>query len=119
MFTQNSISQFIYSQNSVAAGVELIRDVRLMVKFFAARFTQPSKTEKKNIFSRWYLLFIVLRLLLFYFFKIITCVPGVITGGPRQLGTERGEEVEKRPGQNDDVIHAAVQKNQLSCITNT
>lgn len=90
-----------------------------MVKFFAARITQPSKREREKkikIFSRWHLLFIVLML---FFCFIITCVPAVVTAVPRQLGTEREEEVEKRPGQNDDVIHAAVQKYQLSCIANT
>ncbi len=50
---------------------------------------------------------------------MFTCVPGVVTTGPRQLGAKREDEVEKCPGQNDDVIHAAVQNNQLSCIANT
>lgn len=50
---------------------------------------------------------------------MFTCVPGVVTAGPWEFKAEGEDEVDKCPGQNDDVTHAAVQQNHLSCIANT
>ena len=45
-----------------------------------------------------------------------TCVPGVSAAGPWNLGTERGEEVEKGPRLDDNVRHGSVGNHHLGRV---
>lgn len=47
-----------------------------------------------------------------FFFSMCTCVPGVVTAGPRQDIMEGGEKVEEGPGQYDNIIHHSVKHQQ-------
>lgn len=48
-----------------------------------------------------------------------TSVPVVDTAGPGELRTEGEEQVQKSPGQDDNIAHTAIQENQLASIANT
>ena len=54
-----------------------------------------------------------------HFLSLRTSVPRVVAVRPRQLGLEAVEQVEERPGQDDDVVHAAVQDHHLAGVAQT
>lgn len=51
--------------------------------------------------------------------RLLTCVPRVVTVRPGQLCLEAVGQVEESPGQDDDVVHAAMQDHHLAGITKT
>lgn len=51
--------------------------------------------------------------------QTFTCVPGVVTAGPREHSVEGGEEVEECPSQNDDVISHQVNRYHLNAVAQT
>lgn len=50
---------------------------------------------------------------------LLTGVPRVVTVRPRQLRLEAVEQVEERPGKDDDVVDAAVQDHHLAGVAET
>lgn len=42
----------------------------------------------------------------------ITRIPIVVAGGPGELGSQGEDQVEQRPGQDNDVGHTAVEEDQ-------
>lgn len=50
---------------------------------------------------------------------MFTCVPGIVAAGPWENGVEGREQVEERPGQDDDVVCHHAKAYHLNAIAYT